>query len=55
MGMDLDYLFAKDSIDELEKMLSDTPHGERKEIADAIIKLVEKFKKKWKKNHGKKI
>ena len=51
--MDLDYLAAKDSIEELEKMLTDTPHGEREEIADAIIELVEKFKKKWKKNHGK--
>ena len=52
MGMDVDYLVAKDSIEELEKMLSDTPHGEREEIADAIIELVENFKKKWGKNHG---
>lgn len=51
MGMDVDYIFAKDSIDELEKFLSDTPHGEREEIADAIIELVDNFIKKWKKKH----
>ena len=39
--MDLDYIAAKDSIKELEEMLFDAPHGEREEIADAIIIFVE--------------
>jgi len=52
MGMDLDYLAAKDSIEELEKMLLDTPHGEREEIADAIIDFVEHLRKEIEKNHG---
>ena len=45
MGLDVDYIAAKQAIDELEKMLSDTPHGEREDIADAIIDLIENFKK----------
>lgn len=47
MPMDVDYIAAKQSIDELKKLLSDTPHGEREEIADEIIEFVENMKKKW--------
>jgi len=48
MGMDLDWVFAKDKIDELEKYLSDIPHGERQEAADEIIEMIDKYLKKKK-------
>lgn len=47
MPMDVDYIAAKDAIEELDKLLSDIPHGERQEIADEIIEFVENMKKKW--------
>lgn len=46
MGLDVDYIFAKDSIDKLEKYLQSFPHGEREEVADKIIDLVDEFLKK---------
>lgn len=45
--MDVDYVTAKQAIDELDKLLFDIPHGERQEIADEIIEFVENMKKKW--------
>lgn len=45
--MDVDYVFAKNAIDELEKLLSDQKHGEREKIADEIIDFAEKMKRKW--------
>lgn len=45
--MDVDYIAAKQAIDEPEKLLSDMPHGEREEIADEIINFVEQMKQKW--------
>ena len=48
MGLDVDYIAAKQAIDELEELLTNEPHGEREEIADEIIKLVERFKRRWK-------
>lgn len=45
--MDVDYIVAKQAIDELDELLSDMPHGERQEIADEIIEFVENMKKKW--------
>lgn len=45
--MDVDYIAAKDSIEELEKLLYNQTHGEREEIADDIIEFVESMKKKW--------
>jgi hypothetical protein len=48
MGLDIDYLAAKQAIDELEKILSDTPHGKREKIADEIIEFVDKLKEKRK-------
>lgn len=45
--MDVDYIAAKEAIDELDELLSDMPHGERQEIADEIIEFVENMKKKW--------
>ena len=48
--MDVDYIAGKQAIDELEKLLSDQEHGERKQIADDIIEFVEKMKVK----HGNK-
>lgn len=47
MGMDVDYVFGKDAIDELSKLLSSQKHGEREEIVDEIIEFVEKMKIKW--------
>lgn len=48
MPMDVDYIVAKDAINELDKLLSNVPHGEREEIADEIIQFVETIEKKWK-------
>lgn len=47
MGMDLDYIAGKQSIEELDKLFSDIEHGEREEIADEIIEFVEKMKIKY--------
>ncbi len=47
MGLDVDYIAAHQSIEELEKLLSDEPHGEREKIADEIIEFVEKMKVKY--------
>jgi hypothetical protein len=47
MGLDVDYIAAKDAIEELEKFLSNQPHGEREAIADDIILLVAKLKAKY--------
>lgn len=41
MGMDVDYIAGKQAIDKIESLLSNKPHGERCEIADAIIKFSE--------------
>ena len=49
MGLDVDYIAAHQSIEELEKMLSDVPHGKREKIADEIIEFVESMSKKWNK------
>lgn len=51
MRLDVDYIAAKQAIDELTKILSDTPHGQREEIADEIIKMVKDFKDK-RNNYG---
>lgn len=47
MGLDVDFIAAKESIGELEELLLAMPHGERETIADEIIDFVEKMKKKW--------
>jgi hypothetical protein len=47
MGMDVDYLVAKDAIEKIEKILLDVEHGERKSIANEIIKFSEKLEKKF--------
>ena len=43
MGMDLDYLAARQALDKLEEILTNTDHGKRKKIADLIIKHVEQI------------
>ena len=48
MGLDVDFIFAKQKIDELTKLLSDKPHGKRQKLADEIIKNVDKIIKKHK-------
>lgn len=52
MPMDVDYIAAKFAIDELNKLLSNTPHGEREGIADEIIEFVENMKRKWTKYYS---
>ena len=47
MGLDVDYLPAKQAIEKLEKILSDQQHGKREKIADEIIEFVEKMRIKW--------
>jgi hypothetical protein len=47
MGLDLDYVFANDAIDELKKIFGEIKHGERKEITDDIINFVDEMKKKY--------
>lgn len=49
MGLDVDFVAAKQAIDELEKLVFDQPHGEREQIADDIIDFVEQMEKKYKK------
>ncbi len=47
MGMDIDYLTAKEELKELNKILSDLPHNERGLICDDIIEFVNKMKEKY--------
>lgn len=54
MGMDVDYLAARQAIDKLEKMLSDTPHGKRENIADEIIEFVDNLEKRKDNKNSKK-
>jgi hypothetical protein len=47
MGMDIDYLVAKQSIEELETLLRSIEHGEREQISDDIVSMVDKLIKKY--------
>jgi hypothetical protein len=47
MGMDVDYVVAKQHIEKLEKLLSNQPHGEREVVCDDIIEFVKKMDKKY--------
>ena len=47
MGLDVDYLAAKEAIEKIEDLLSNIPHGEREEIADDIIECANKLMYKW--------
>lgn len=47
MGMDVDYISGKQSIEELKILFSSQEHGEREGIADDIIEFVEKMKDKY--------
>jgi len=47
MGLDVDYIAAKDAIEKIEKTVSDMPHGEREDIADEIIEFAENLKVKY--------
>jgi hypothetical protein len=48
MGLDIDYVFAKQAIEELEQLVSSIHHGEREEIADDIIAFVDEMTEKYK-------
>ena len=53
MGIDIDYVVGKNAIEELQKVLSNQPHGEREKIVDEIVEFVEKIKNKYdKKKEG---
>ena len=43
MGLDIDYIAAKEAIEKLNKKLSDTSHGKREKLANEIILAVEKI------------
>ena len=47
--MDLDYIAAKQALEQMEKLLMDQPHGEREKIADDIELFAEELEKKYKK------
>lgn len=47
MGMDIDYLIAKDHIEELSDILHKLDHGERELICDDIVEFVELMKLKY--------
>ena len=49
MGLDVDFIVAKDSLKEIDGVLFDMEHGERQEIADEIIKFADGIKKKYRK------
>ena len=46
--MDVDYVVAGMTLDELGKLLSSLPHGERSDICDDYEEFLEKMKKKYK-------
>ena len=48
MGLDVDWVFANDTIEKIEKTLSNVQHSERAKIADDIIAFAEKLEKKYK-------
>ena len=47
MGLDVDYVFIKEALKDIEKVVSDIKHGERDKIADDIIEFAEEIKKKY--------
>lgn len=47
MGMDVDYIAAKNAIQSLETILLNVPHGEREEISEDIEEFVEKMGMKY--------
>jgi hypothetical protein len=47
MGLDVDYIAAKQAIDKLEEIISNIQHGEREQIADDVILFVEKMEVKY--------
>ena len=52
MGMDVDYVVAKDEIKKLEKIVFDLNHGERESICDDIIEFVKLMEEKYGKGTG---
>lgn len=45
--MDVDYVVARLTLDELDKLLDSLPHGERSNICDDYEEFLEKMKKKY--------
>ena len=44
MALDVDYIAARNAVEEISKVLMDVPHGERVAIADEIIDFAQKLK-----------
>ena len=47
MGLDIDYVFAKKALENIESIVGDIDHGEREEIADDILKFEKAICKKY--------
>ena len=47
MGLDIDYIAAKEAIEKLKRILSLLEHGEREGIADDIEEFVGNMERKW--------
>jgi hypothetical protein len=52
MGLDVDYIAAKEAIKELEALLFKQGHGNREEIADDILNFTTQMKSKWNKEEN---
>lgn len=48
MPLDVDYIAAKQAIEQLQELLSSMPHMKREQIADDIIELVDNLYLKYK-------
>ena len=47
MGMDVDAVWARRELEKLSDLISEQPHGERKDICDDIIDFVEQMYEKY--------
>ena len=45
--MDIDYIAAAQVLDRLTRLLANTPHGQREDIADDIIAFVKSMEEKY--------
>ena len=47
MGMDIDAIFARTALENIQDIVGKLPHGERTEICDEIINFQDKLCKKY--------
>lgn len=55
MGMDVDMVFGKRACDDLVKLISSLPHGERTEIVNDVLKFVSEMQRKWEPDEVKRV